>query len=79
MPSETFTHIDQLGNRSPDGMRLGSAVTDKIGFYGIATPVVQRAAGSNTVVTSGSTTTVQTAVLIEIQATLVALGLMPAT
>lgn len=75
----TTTHVDQMGNRSPDGMVHGSAITDLIGFYGVATPVAQRATGNNTLLTTGATTTVQTAVLIEIQATLVALGIMPAT
>jgi hypothetical protein len=36
----TTVHIDQLGNRSPDGEQLGQAPTDLIGFYGAA-PVVQ--------------------------------------
>jgi hypothetical protein len=76
--SLSTTHIDQLGNRSPDGEQLGQATTDLIGFYG-KTPLAQRATGNNTLLTTGATTTVQTAVLIEIQATLVGLGLMPAT
>ena len=69
----------QLSDQNPTGTLLGASTTDKIGFYGVATPVAQRAAGSNTVLTTGATTTVQLAVLTEIQATLVALGLMPAT
>ncbi len=74
----TETHIDQLGNRSLDGEQMGQTATDKIGFYG-KTPVVQRAAGNNTALTTTPTTTASNAVLVEIQRTLVGLGIMPAT
>lgn len=63
---------------NPDGSTFGKNTSSKITFYG-GTPVAQRATGSNTLLTTGATTTVQTAVLIEIQATLVANGMMPAT
>ncbi len=78
MPTYTSTDVQEQTWAGPDGSRMGQSTTDKIAFYG-STPIVQRAAGSNAVLTTGSTTTAQTAVLIEIQATLVALGLMPAT
>ena len=74
----TTSTLHQLSTGTPDGTQMGQSTTDLIGFYG-KTPVVQRATGNNTLLTTGATTTVQTAVLIEIQATLVALGLMPAT
>lgn len=74
--SETIVLI--ANPKNPDGELLGKDTTTKIGFYG-GTPVVQRATGNNTLLTTGATTTVQTAVLIEIQATLVANGMMPAT
>lgn len=72
------THIDQLGNRSPDGEQMGQATTDLIGFYG-KTPIAQRAAGNNTALTTTPTTTLVGTIVREIQATLVGLGIMPAT
>jgi len=78
MPTYSSTDVQQQTWAGPDGSDFGQSITDKIAFYG-ATPIAQRATGSNTLLTTGATTTVQTAVLIEIQATLVALGLMPAT
>jgi hypothetical protein len=32
---------EYLGSGLPDGVNLGRATTDKIGFYGLATPIVQ--------------------------------------
>ncbi|MGH6737588.1 MAG: hypothetical protein ACREDY_00890 [Bradyrhizobium sp.] len=61
------------------GSLLGQGITDTIGFYGLTVPVAQRAAGNNTALTASSTTTVQLAVLTEIQTTLVDLGLMPSS
>jgi hypothetical protein len=76
--ADTETIILRATPVNPDGSRFGSTTADKIAFYG-GTPTAQRATGSNTLLTTGATTTVQTAVLIEIQATLVALGMMPST
>lgn len=76
--ADTETIVLRATPTNPDGARFGNSTADKICFYG-GTPVAQRATGSNTLLTTGATTTVQTAVLIEIQATLVALGMMPAT
>lgn len=69
----------QLSDGNTTGTLLGTGPTDKIGFFGVATPVAQRATGNNTAFTSGMTTTVQAAVISEIQTTLINLGLMPAT
>jgi hypothetical protein len=33
---------EQAGARNPDGIKVGGAATDKVGFYG-ATPVVRQA------------------------------------
>lgn len=76
--ADTETIVLRATAQNPDGSNFGSATDDKIGFYG-KTPVAQRATGNNTLLTTGSTTTVQLAVLTEIQATLVANGMMPAT
>lgn len=69
----------QLGINNPDGMIIGGATTDKIGFYG-DTPIAQRAAaaqGTATVGTASATavTTEVKAAIIEIMNTLTALGL----
>lgn len=66
---------------NPEGVLIGGAATDKVGFYG-ATPVVQRATGTThtttNVVTSASFGTLQVAQIQEIQNTLIALGLWAA-
>jgi hypothetical protein len=63
---------------SPDGVSIGGAATDKVGFYG-ATPVVQRATATThtttNVVTSASYGTLQVAQMQEVMNTLAALGL----
>jgi len=33
--------VNYLGDNNPDGSVLGLSSTEKIGFYGIATPIVQ--------------------------------------
>lgn len=33
--------IEYIGNGNPDGTVMGSASTEKLGFFGIATPVVR--------------------------------------
>lgn len=69
----------QLSDQNTVGTLLGASPADKIGFFGIGTPVAQRAAGNNTALTTTPTTTAQLAVLTEIQTTLVNLGIMPTT
>lgn len=76
--ADSETIVLRATANNPDGSNFGSSITEKIAFYG-KTPIAQRATGNNTLLTTGATTTVQTAVMIEIQATLVGLGLMPAT
>lgn len=72
------TEYEQLGYNSPDGMQVGRAAADKVGFYG-ATPVVQRATATThtttNVVTSASYGTLQVAQMQEVMNTLAALGL----
>lgn len=74
----TDATVSQVGARDPDGTRLGGAITDPIAFYG-ATPTAQRAAGNNPVLTAAAALTTVAASVIEIRATLVGLGIMPAT
>jgi hypothetical protein len=73
---------------TPDGVVLGTSSTDKIGFYGLATPVVRRS-GTAQVALTNTTAVAATgfgfstsaamisamAQLEEIRATLVAYGL----
>jgi hypothetical protein len=60
---------EQAGARNPDGIKIGSAATDKVGFYG-ATPVVRQT--TNTAATDLATATVAIAA---IKTTLTNLGL----
>lgn len=71
--------LKELSDNGPDGSRLGQAASDKIGFYGLATPISQRAAAAQatTAVGTASSTAVDTATkaaIIEIMNTLAALG-----
>lgn len=72
---------EQAGYNSPDGLQVGKAASDKVGFYG-ATPVVQRATGTThtttNVVTSASYGTLQVAQMQEVMNTLIALGIWAA-
>ena len=68
-----------VGDNGPDGQVLGTAITEKIGFYG-ETPITQRAlaAQATSLVGTASSTAVDTltkAAIIEIMNTLEALGL----
>lgn len=47
--------IKQLSDAGPDGTNFGQSTTDKIGFYGLTTPIVQPA------ITAVGTTTATTA------------------
>ena len=72
--------VDYLGTGNDDGVNLGRSTTDKIGFYGLATPIVQRsgAAQATSAVGTASSSDVDTnlkAAVIEIMNTLAALGL----
>lgn len=63
-----------------DGVVFGNATTDKIGFYGLASPIAQRAgaAQATSLVATASSADVTTelkAAVIEIMNTLTALGL----
>ena len=57
----------QLSQGSDDGVCLGQATTDKIGFYGLATPIVQPA-GNAAYTKTTTTTTTTTALTVDITA-----------
>lgn len=50
-----MANIKQLSDGGPDGTLLGQSTTDKIGFYGLTTPIVQPS------ITAVTTTTATTA------------------
>jgi hypothetical protein len=70
----------QLSNGAGAGTLLGQSITDTIGFYGLATPIAQRAgaAQATSLVGTASSADVDTALkaaVIEIMNTLDALNL----
>lgn len=71
--------VQVLGNGNPDGTNLGNAITDKIGFYGLAAPIAQRAgAAQATSLISVTSTAVNTSIvawMLEVSNTLAALNL----
>jgi hypothetical protein len=72
--------VEYLGTGNDDGVDLGRSSSDKLGFYGLATPISQRAgaAQATSLVGTASSTDVTTdhkAALIEVMNTLAALGI----
>lgn len=65
--------VQQLSDGGPDGALFGQSSTDKIGFYGLSTPIVRPSAG--TAITATATTTAHKALTIKLRAALVNLGL----
>jgi hypothetical protein len=72
----------QLSDGNSDGTNLGQSTSDKIGFYGLATPVSQPSSSFATsavgTASSADVTTGQKAALIAVMNTLSALGIWPA-
>ncbi len=72
--------IQYIGDNGPDGSVMGKAATNLIGFYGVATPVAQRAssvqATSNvTAYTSTTASALMGAWMVEVTNTLNGLGI----
>ena len=58
-----------LSRGTDDGVVLGQSSTDKIGFYGLATPIVQPSgSGQAAYVKTTTTTTTTTALTVDITA-----------
>lgn len=55
--------IKQLSDGGPDGTLLGQSSTDKIGFYGLATPIVRPAAITSATATATSAMTAVNSVI----------------
>lgn len=71
--------VQYLGNGNPDGTNFGFSTTEKIGFYGLAAPIVQRAGAAQAttaVAVSSSFGATQLAALQEVMNVLIALNLM---
>lgn len=66
----------QLSDGNPLGMVLGQSTTDKLGFFGLTTPIVRRTCTSLAALTAGGTTTATTAALVELYAALAAYGII---
>lgn len=64
--------VEYIDNGNDDGTVFGYATTSKIGFYGLATPIVQ----PTLTLGAGTTTTLLKADAAAIKAALVALGLV---
>lgn len=72
--------LKELSDGGVDGVRMGQSITDKLGFYGLATPIVQRslAAQATSLLSTASSTAIDTltkAAIIEIMNTLAALSI----
>ncbi len=66
--------IKQLSDGGPDGSLFGQSATDKIGFYGLTTPIVRPTLTA--VTTSAATTTLNETRITRIQTVLANLGLV---
>ena len=64
--------VNQLTTGNDDGTNFGQSTSDKIGFYGLTTPIVQ----PTLTLTAGSTTANCATDLAAIKAALVALNLV---
>lgn len=65
-----------VSNIASEGSNFGASTTDKIGFYGLATPIVQPSSTNQSAITAGATTTACNTLVIELRSALVALGLI---
>lgn len=66
--------VKQLSDGGTAGTNFGQSSTDKIGFYGLTTPIVRPSAG--TAITATATETATIALVIKLRAALVNLGLI---
>jgi hypothetical protein len=64
----------QLSDGGPDGAVFGQSSTDKIGFYGLTTPIVRPSVA--TAITTGATETATISLVRSLRLALVNLGLV---
>lgn len=72
--------VQYIGDNGPDGTVVGKAATNLVGFYGVATPVAQRASSVQTTsnvaaYTSTTASALIGAFLVEVANTLNGLGI----
>lgn len=65
--------INHLSDGNPDGLLVGQSSTDKIGFYGLTTPIARP---SVTAVVTTATTATNEAAVTRLYTALVNLGLI---
>jgi hypothetical protein len=66
--------VKQLSDGRPEGVNLGNATTDLVGFYGLTTPIVQPAITAVATVTA--TTALNETKIDRLYAALIALNLI---
>jgi hypothetical protein len=66
--------LKQLSDGGPDGTKLGQSSTDKLGFYGLTTPIVRPSVA--TIITTGATETATISLVRSIRLALINLGLV---
>ena len=69
-----MANVKQLSDGGPDGALFGQSATDKIGFYGLTTPIVRPSVA--TAITTGATETATISLVRSIRLALVNLGLV---
>ncbi len=69
--------LKELSDGGPDGARLGQSSSDKVGFFGLTTPVVRQTCTLAAALTAGTTTPADIAAAVdELHAALSAYGLI---
>lgn len=69
--------LRELSDAGPDGTRLGQSSSDKIGFFGLTTPIAKRTCTLSAALTAGTTTPANIAAAVaELHAALAAYGLI---
>lgn len=66
--------VEYLGTGNDDGVNFGRSTTDKIGFYGLTTPIVQPAITA--ISTATATTTLNETRIARLETALINLGLV---
>ncbi len=67
--------VEYLGTGNDDGVVLGRATSDKVGFHNV-TPIARTACTLSAAVTAGATITPVAAAFVELVAALVAKGII---
>lgn len=69
--------VEYVGTGNDDGLDVGRSSTDKIGFYGLTTPIAKQTCTLAAALTAGTTTPANIAAAVdELHAALSALGII---